>query len=158
MLVVKDYKKIPIIHFLQSFCIPNFSLRTRSHFRKDNHRLSSESQKAVISTPDINIQYQQIYYKNLKDIQYQKKYYYKNLKDIQYQKVYYKNLKDIQYQKVYYKSLKDIQYQKKYYYKNLKVIQYQKVYYKNLKDIQYQKSYNKYSNNNNNQYLALKKE
>jgi len=33
--------------------IPIYILRTRSHFRKDNHPLSSESQKTVISTPDI---------------------------------------------------------------------------------------------------------
>ncbi|KAG4085693.1 hypothetical protein H8356DRAFT_1364486 [Neocallimastix lanati (nom. inval.)] len=39
--------------YMKSSSIPVFTLRTRSHFRKDNHRLSSESQRAVISTPDI---------------------------------------------------------------------------------------------------------
>jgi len=49
---LKQYKKSGSL--LQSSSILIFSLRTRSHFRKDNHRLSSESQKAVISTPDID--------------------------------------------------------------------------------------------------------
>ncbi|KAG4106138.1 hypothetical protein H8356DRAFT_1322745 [Neocallimastix lanati (nom. inval.)] len=39
--------------YMKSSSILVFSLRTRSHFIKDNHRLSSESQKTVISTPDI---------------------------------------------------------------------------------------------------------
>ena len=40
------------VHFLQLSYIP-LSLRTRSYLRKENHRLSSELQKTVISTPDI---------------------------------------------------------------------------------------------------------
>ena len=49
---LKQYKNIKFTFYsLQDISI--FSLRTRSHFRKDNHWLSSESQKAVISTPDI---------------------------------------------------------------------------------------------------------
>ena len=57
MLLYIQFKTISYIRFtfysLPIFLI--FSLRTRSHLRKDNHRLSSESQKIVISTPNIGI-------------------------------------------------------------------------------------------------------
>jgi len=48
---LKQYKASSTFNNLPIFQI--FSLCTRSHFRKDNHRLLSELQKTVISTPDM---------------------------------------------------------------------------------------------------------
>jgi len=51
---LKHYKTLGSLSIVFQYSnLPSSYLRTRSHFRKDNHWLLSESQKAVISTPDI---------------------------------------------------------------------------------------------------------